>query len=90
LSDSYQSVLVPGDTSLLVGVGVGVAVGLTGLTAEEAAQVGADLVGTTSLDSVALSAASLKDSLLVSPSLSSRRKKSLPGKAWRPWQSHLE
>lgn len=61
---SYQSVLVPGDTGLLVGVGVGVAVGLTSLTAKETAQVGADLVGTTSLDSVALSAASLKFQLV--------------------------
>lgn len=64
MSGAYQRVLIPGDTSLLVGVGVGVALGLTGLTAEETVQVGADLVGTTSLDSVALSATSLDATLV--------------------------
>lgn len=61
LDDAYQRVLVPGDTGLLVGVGVGVALGLASLTAEETVQVGADLVGATSLDGVALSTASLDD-----------------------------
>lgn len=56
---TYQSVLVPGHIGLLVGIGVGVALDLTSLTAEEAEEVGADLVGTTALDSVALLAASL-------------------------------
>lgn len=56
---TYESVLVPGDTSLLVGVGVGVAVGLASLAAEQTVQVGADLVRATALDSVALSAAGL-------------------------------
>lgn len=56
---SYQSVLIPGDTGLLVGIGVRVALNGAGLTAEEAVEVGANLVGTTSLHSVALSAASL-------------------------------
>lgn len=56
-----QSVLVPGNTSLLVGVGVGVSLGLTGLTAKETVQVGADLVGTASLDGVALSATGLEE-----------------------------
>lgn len=56
----YQSVLVPGDTGLLVGVGVGVALDGTGLTTEQTVQSGADLVGTTGLDSVALGATSLK------------------------------
>lgn len=59
VEDAYQSVLVPGNTGLLVGVGVGVSLGLTGLTAKETVQVGANLVGTASLDSVALSATGL-------------------------------
>lgn len=57
---SYQSVLLPGDTGTLVGVGVGVALDLTGLTAEQTVQLGADLVGTVGLDGVALSAAGLE------------------------------
>ena len=61
VDDAYQRALVPGDTGLLVGVGVGVALGLASLTAEETVQVGADLVGATSLDGVALSTASLDD-----------------------------
>ena len=56
---TYQSVVVPLNTGLLVGVGVGVALGGTGLTAEKTVQVGADLVGTASLDGVALSATGL-------------------------------
>lgn len=56
-----QSVLVPGHTGLLVGIGVGIALDLTGLTAEEAEEVGADLVSTTALDGVALLAASLEE-----------------------------
>ena len=55
-----QSVLIPGNTSLLVGVGVGVSLGLTGLTAKETVQVGADLVRAASLDSVALGTTGLK------------------------------
>jgi hypothetical protein len=61
---THQSVVVPFNTGLLVGVGVGVALGGTGLTAEETVQVGANLVGTASLDSVALSATGLGKSLL--------------------------
>lgn len=57
---THQSVLVPGHASLLVGIGVGVALGRTGLAAEQTVQVGADLVGTTSLDGVALSTAGLE------------------------------
>jgi hypothetical protein len=57
---THQSVLVPGHASLLVGIGVGVALGRAGLAAEETVQVGADLVGTTSLDGVALSTAGLE------------------------------
>lgn len=56
---AYESVLIPGDTGALVGIGVGVAGGLAGLTAEQTVQVGADLVRATVLDSVALSAAGL-------------------------------
>lgn len=56
---THQSVVVPFNTGLLVGIGVGVALGGTGLTAEKTAQVGADLVGTASLDGVALSATGL-------------------------------
>ena len=57
---SYQSVLIPGHISSLVGIGVGVALGGTGLTAEETVQVGADLVGAAGLDGVALSTAGLQ------------------------------
>lgn len=57
---SYQGVLIPGNTGLLVGIGVGVALNGAGLTAEETVKVGADLVGATGLDGVALSAASLQ------------------------------
>ena len=56
----YQAVLIPGHISSLVGIGVGVALGGTGLTAKETVQVGADLVRTTSFDSVALSATGLE------------------------------
>ena len=56
----YQAVLIPGHISSLVGVGVGVALGGTGLTAKETVQVGADLVSTTSFDGVALSATGLE------------------------------
>jgi hypothetical protein len=56
-----QSVLIPGNTSLLVGVGVGVSLGLTGLTAKETVQVGADLVRAASLDSVALGTTGLEE-----------------------------
>jgi hypothetical protein len=54
-----QSVLVPGHLSLLVGVGVGIAINRTGLAAEEAVELRADLVGTIGLDGVALLAAGL-------------------------------
>lgn len=56
---TYESVVVPLNTGLLVGVGVGVALSGTGLATEKTVQVGADLVGTTSLDGVALSATGL-------------------------------
>lgn len=58
---THQTLVVPGDTLLLVGIGVGVALDLTGLTAEETPQVGADLVGTALLESVALRATGLEE-----------------------------
>lgn len=57
--ESYQSVLVPGNAGTLVGIGVGVALDGTGLTAEQTVELGADLVATIGLDGVALSAAGL-------------------------------
>lgn len=56
-----ESVLVPGDALLLVGIGVGVAVDGAGLAAEEAVESGADLVAATLLKGVALSAAGLEE-----------------------------
>ena len=41
---AYQSVLVPGDALLLVGVGVREALDRASLAAEEAVQIGANLV----------------------------------------------
>lgn len=57
---TYEGILVPVDTSVLVGVGVGVTVDLTGLAAHQTVELGADLVGTSSINGVALSAASLE------------------------------
>ena len=57
----YQRVLVPGDVGLLVGIGVGVALSLASLTAEETVEVGADLVAAAVLDSVALLATGLEE-----------------------------
>lgn len=59
-SHSYQSVLVPGNTGLLVGIGVGVALDGASLAAEQTVQVGTNLVGTALLDGVALGAAGLR------------------------------
>lgn len=56
---TYQSVVTPLNTGLLVGVGVGVTLGRASLTAEETEEVGANLVRATLLDGVALCAASL-------------------------------
>jgi hypothetical protein len=86
---TYESILVPLNTGLLVGVGVGVTLGGTGLTAEETVQVGADLVGTASLDSVALSATGLEMKLSVLSGAYVSRSYS-PGRAWHPWRRHLE
>lgn len=56
-----QGLLFPGDTLLLVGVGVGETLNLTGLAAEETVQSRADLVALTLLQGVALSATGLEE-----------------------------
>lgn len=58
---TYQSVVVPGDALLLVGVGVGVAVDGAGLAAEQAVQRRTNLVATVLLNGVALRAARLEE-----------------------------
>lgn len=58
---TYQSVLLPLNTLLLVGIGVRVAVDGAGVTAEQAVQSRADLVAAASLDGVALSTAGLEE-----------------------------
>jgi hypothetical protein len=55
-----ESVLVPVDTLLLVGVGVGEALDLTGLAAEDTVKLRADLVALAGLQGVALRAAGLE------------------------------
>lgn len=56
---AYQSVLVPGDTLLLVGIGIREALDRASLAAEQAVQVGADLVALRLNDGVALSTSRL-------------------------------
>lgn len=56
-----EGVLVPSDALLLVGVGVGVALDLTSLAAEETVEHRADLVALALLQGVALSAAGLEE-----------------------------
>lgn len=58
---TYQSVLLPLNTLLLVGVGVRVALNGAGVTAEQAVQSRADLVATAGLNGVALSATGLEE-----------------------------
>lgn len=58
---THESIVVPGDALLLVGVGVRVAIDGAGLAAEEAVESGADLVGAALLDGVALRAARLEE-----------------------------
>jgi hypothetical protein len=57
----HQSVLLPLNTLLLVGVGVRETSDLTTVAAEEAVKLRADLVATAGSDSVALLAASLSN-----------------------------
>jgi hypothetical protein len=56
-----ERLLVPCDTLLLVGVGVGETLDLTGLAAKETVQSRADLVSLTLLQGVALSATGLEE-----------------------------
>ena len=56
-----EGVVSPGDAGLLVGGGVGVSLGLAGLAAEEAVEVGPLLVSAALLDGVALRALGLED-----------------------------
>ena len=56
-----EGLVSPGDAGLLVGGGVGVSLGLAGLAAEEAVEVGSLLVGAALLDGVALRALGLED-----------------------------
>lgn len=56
-----QGLVIPGDALVLVGVGEAVAGGGARLAAEEAVQVGADLVATVLLDGVALSTTGLEE-----------------------------
>jgi len=56
-----QSLLIPSDTLVDVSGGVGEVFSLTSLTAENAVEVGSDLVGLTGTEGVALSATSLEE-----------------------------
>jgi len=56
-----KSVLVPVDGALLVGVGVGEARNLTGLTAEKTVELRANLVALAGLQGVALCATGLEE-----------------------------
>jgi hypothetical protein len=56
-----QGALVPGDTLLLVGVGVGETLNLARLAAEQTVQSRADLVALTLLQGVALGATGLEE-----------------------------
>ena len=58
---TYKSIVVPGDSLLLVGIGVGVTLNGTGLATEKTVQVWADLVSLTLLQGVALSASGLEE-----------------------------
>lgn len=52
----------PLNTLSLVGIGVRVALGLSGVSVDDTMEVGADLVGSSGLGGVALSASSLEES----------------------------
>lgn len=58
---TYQGILRPSYPLGLVGIGVGKALDLTGLTTEKAMQVGTDLVGLTGSEGVTLSTACLEE-----------------------------
>lgn len=58
---AYESLVVPLDALLLVGVGVRVALDGTGLAAPKAVKSRADLVAAVSVDGVALSATGLEE-----------------------------
>lgn len=57
---TYQSVLLPLNTLLLVGIRVGVTLNGSGVTAEQAVQSGSDLVAAARLDGVALGTTGLE------------------------------
>lgn len=57
---TYQSVLLPLDALLLVGIRVGITLHGAGVTAEQAMQSGSDLVAAASLDGVALGTTGLE------------------------------
>ena len=57
---SYQSALFPNDSLLLVCICVGVSLNRAGVAAEEAVEVGADLVTLARLEGVALRASCLE------------------------------
>ena len=59
LSNTYQSVVIPGDALLLICVGVREALNLTSLASEQAVKIWADLVTLALLQCVALSASRL-------------------------------
>lgn len=59
-ASTYQSVLLPLDTLLLVGIRVGVTLNGTGVAAEQAVQGGSDLVAAAGLDGVALGTTGLE------------------------------
>lgn len=61
LQGAYESGVVPGDSLLLVGIGVCVALNGTGLAAEETEQVWADLVALSVTEGVALGASGLEE-----------------------------
>jgi hypothetical protein len=60
LSNTYQSVLLPGNALLLVRIGIREALHLTSLATEKTVQVGSDLVAFTLLQCVALGASGLR------------------------------
>ena len=61
MSQTYESVLVPFNTLLLVGVGVGESVNGTSVAAEETVEVWSDLVALTLLQVVALLTSGLEE-----------------------------